>query len=268
MENPKPRPVVLAAVDLGPQTRRVLYHAAGFAGMLGADLKVVHAGADESPASHERVVSQCLLEGPYLAIDEADIVVRAGRASEMIQREALRHGAAMLVLGSRGRGGLSRLLLGSTGAAILRDTRTPVLLVPSNEIDIVSLGDTAALTCGPVLAAIDLSEACDHQLHLAGQFAKLAHAPLILLTVARARMSEHDASEELRTRAHAMKPVKPHSLIVRRGDVAVEISRCALAEGAGLVVMGLRERPRGRAGAIASAVLETGRAFVLAVPGC
>lgn len=268
MESPTPRPVVLAAVDLGPQTRRVLHHAAGFARLLGGDLRVVHAGGDESPASHERVVSQCLLEGPYQAMDEADVVVRAGRASEMIQREALRHGAAMLVLGSRGRGGLSRLLLGSTGAAVLRATRTPVLLVPSSEIDIVTFGDTAVLTCGPVLAAIDLTEACEHQLHMAGRMAQLAHTPLMLMTVARARVSEHDASQQLRTRAHTMEPVKPHSLIVRRGDVAVEISRCALTEGAGLVVMGLRERPRGRAGAIASAVLETGRAFVLAVPGC
>ena len=51
-----------------------------------------------------------------------------------------------------------------------------------------------------------------------------------------------------------------------RKDVAEEISRCASAEGAGLVVMGLRAR--GQPGVIASAVLKTHRAFVLAVPGC
>jgi hypothetical protein len=55
---------------------------------------------------------------------------------------------------------------------------------------------------------------------------------------------------------------------VRRGDIPGEISRCALTEGSGLVVMGLRPRPRGTPGTIASAVLKTNRAFVLAVPGC
>ena len=32
--------------------------------------------------------------------------------------------------------------------------------------------------------------------------------------------------------------------------------------------MGLQSRPRGTPGAIATAVLKTNRAFVLAVPGC
>jgi len=46
------------------------------------------------------------------------------------------------------------------------------------------------------------------------------------------------------------------------------ISRCAATEGAGLVVMGLRNRPRCQPGSIATAVMKTGKAFVLAVPGC
>jgi K+-sensing histidine kinase KdpD len=158
-------------------------------------------------------------------------------------------------------------VLGSSGAALMRTARTPVLFVPYTDIDIVSIGDTAALTCGSVLAAVDLEEACEHQLRIAARMAGLAHGPLMLMTVARGRMSEHDAARQLRERAREL-AVEPHGLIVRRGDVAIQISQCATAECAGLVVMGLRERPRGRAGAIASAVLESGRAFVLAVPGC
>jgi nucleotide-binding universal stress UspA family protein len=261
------RPVVVCAVDLGPATRRVLYHAAGVAHVLGGDLKIVHVAADESPETHRRVLSQCLIEAPYQEIEESDVMVRTGRVSEMIQREALRHDAALIVMGSRGRGGLARMVLGSSGAALMRTARTPVLFVPSTDIDIVSVGDTAALTCGSVLAAVDLEEACAHQLRMAERMAKLAHGPLMLMTVARARMSEHDAAQQLRERADEL-GIKPHALIVRRGDVAIQISQCAAVECAGLVVMGLRERPRGRAGAIASAVLEAGRAFVLAVPGC
>ena len=72
----------------------------------------------------------------------------------------------------------------------------------------------------------------------------------------------------LRQRAHGLEPRRPAAMIVRRGSVAQEVAHCAETEGAGLVVMGLHASPRSRPGSIVSAVLKTGRAFVLAVPGC
>lgn len=262
MSNP-----VLCAVDLGPMTRRVLYHAAGLARLLEAKLKIVHVSADDSHDARASVAAACEEAAPYeAAMEDAEVVLVSGRVSEMIQREALRHNAALIVAGSRGHSGLARLLLGSTSEALLQLARTPILLVPPTEMEIVSLGDRPMLTCGPVLAAVDLAEDCTRQVHLASVMARLAGQPLVLMTVARSKVSDHDAAHQLRARAHGIEPVKPRSMIVRRGDVAEEISRCAVAEGAGLVVMGLRERPRGRPGVIAAAVLRTGRAFVLAVP--
>jgi len=260
-------PLVLCAVDLGPSTRRILFHAVGLSRVLGASLHIVHVGADDTSDLRDRVVAECEQAAPYeAAIDPEAVSIATGRVSEAIQREALRRGATLVVMGSRGHGGLTRLLLGSTSDAFLALARTPVLLVPPTDMDIVSLADRPALTCGPVLAAVDLAEASEHQLQVASRMAAIASRPLILLTVARSKTSDHDAAAQLRERAHGLSPVKPTSLIVRRGDVAEEISRCALTEGTGLVVMGLRERPRGRPGLIASAVLKTGRAFVLAVP--
>ena len=156
--------------------------------------------------------------------------------------------------------------MGSTTDAILRSTRTSTLLVPPNKFDIISVISDAALTCGPVLAAVDLAEDCRHQLEIASHLAGIARQPLLIMTVATSSTTDHDASQALRDRAHNLSPVKPTALIVRRGGVAEEISRCAVAEDAGLVVMGVRESARGRPGVIASAVLDTGRAFVLAVP--
>ena len=98
---------------------------------------------------------------------------------------------------------------------------------------------------------------------LAGRLAGIGCQPLVLMTVAPARLSDFKAAAMLQDRAAAA-GVTAATTMVRRGDVAAEISRCALAEGAGLVVMGLRAR--GRPGTIASAVLKTNRAFVLAVP--
>lgn len=261
--------VILCAVDLGPLTGRVLFHAYGLSKLLGTRLLVLHVSADDSAGAKQRVLAECERAAPYEAdIESESVIVATGRVSEVIQREALRHAATLIVVGSRGHGGLTRLLLGSTSEALLGLARTPVLLVPPTEVDIVSMGERAALTCGPLVAPIDLTMPCEHQLQLASRLAQVAGQPLVLMTVARSKVSDHDAAAELRDRGRGLEPVKPTSLVVRRGDVAEEISRCAVAEGAGLVVMGLRQQPRGRPGLIASAVLKTGRAFVLAVPGC
>ena len=98
--------------------------------------------------------------------------------------------------------------------------------------------------------------------------AHLAGPPLLLLDrPARPQLDDHEAGAMLRARAHdTPSSPKPRAMIVRHGHIAEEISRCAIAEGAGLVVMGLRARGRGRPGATAAAVLRTNRAFVLAVP--
>lgn len=259
---------VIAAIDLGPSTARVLYHAAAFAQLLQAPLKVLHVDADDAAGAAERVLQACLKEGPYQVDFSSDhIVVRSGRVSEAIAREAQAQGAGLVVMGSRGHGGVAKLLLGSTSEAVLRAATVPVLLVPPTDIDIVSFDDRAALTCGTIVAAVDLNEEGADQLAMASRLAHIARQPLVLMTVAKSRMSDQAATAALRERAHGLEPVKPHALVVRRGSVAEEISRCALAEGAGLVVMGLRASPRCQPGTIASAVLKTKRAFVMAVPG-
>lgn len=262
-------PVLIAAVDLGPQTPRVLYHAVGFARLLDLKLRIVHVASDVSAATHERALNVCLQQAPYqLDIAPEDVVVRTGRVSEAIAREAQRDQANLVVMGARGHGRVVSLLLGSTSEAVLRDASAPVLLVPPNDIDIVDIGDHVALTCGPVIAALDLAEHCDKQLRMASLLAHIAAQPLILLTVARARITDHQATLQLRQRAHGLEPKRPSAMIVRRGSVPDEIARCAMTEHAGLVVMGLRTSPKCQPGAIASAVLKTKQAFVLAVPGC
>jgi nucleotide-binding universal stress UspA family protein len=262
-------PVLIAAVDLGPQTPRVLHHAAGFARLLALKLKILHVAADASEKKRDDVLGACLRQGPYeVDFSPDDIVVRTGAVSEAIAREARREQATLVVMGARGQGRVASFLLGSTSEAVLRAASVPVLLVPPNDMDIVTISDAVALTCGPVIAAVDLAEHCDEQLRLASQLAFLGHQRLILMTVAKSRTTDHDAGADLRRRSHHLEPRRPAALIVRRGSVAEEIARCASTEGAGLVVMGLGASPKTRPGAIAVAVLKTRKAFVLAVPGC
>lgn len=260
--------VVLAPIDMNEDSSaRVLRHAAGFARLFGSQLRVLHVASDVSASTRQRVVDFCTRLGPYeVDLAAEDIVVRAGFVSDTIHREAAKHDTQLIVMGSRGHGRLAVALLGSTCHAVLRNAAAAVLLVPPTDVDIVDIGDSARLTCGPVLAAVDLAENADAQLRMASELACLAAQPLLLLTVAGPAYDDHASGSLLRERAHGTGPVRPRATIVRRGNVAEEIARCAVAEGAGLVVMGLRARGRGQPGAIAAAVLRTNRAFVLAVP--
>jgi nucleotide-binding universal stress UspA family protein len=258
---------VIAAVDLGPSTARVLFHAVAFARLLQVPLKVLHVSSDRTDEMRQRLLEACLQLGPYqFDFDDSQVVIRSGRVSDAIAREALADHATLVVVGSRGHSSVSTLLLGSTSESLLKNATAPVLLVPPNDIDIAAIDDGVKLTCGPVLAAVDLTEDSREQLQVAGKLAQIGSQPLLLMTVAKSRTTDHHATAQLRERAHDAPAARPHAVIVRRGTVADEISRCALTEGAGLVVMGLRASPRCQPGAIATAVLRTRRAFVLAVP--
>ena len=259
---------VVAAVDLGPTTARVLQHGAAFARLLGARLRILYVDANAAADARARLLERCLSDGPYeVDFGDENITVRTGRVSDAVAREAASQGGALIVMGSRGRGRVARAVLGSTSEAVLRNATAPVLLVPPTDLDIVSIGDRVALTCGPVIAAVDLGEHCPRMLEMASLMAHIASQPLKLLTVARARMSDAEAAAQLAGRGRHLQPVKPGGMMVRRGTVADEISRTAVEEGAGLVVMGLRATPKCQPGSIASAVLRTRKAFVLAVPG-
>jgi K+-sensing histidine kinase KdpD len=143
----------------------------------------------------------------------------------------------------------------------------PTLLVPPGEVDVVTLGIRAAtLHPGVVLAAVDLEERNARQLTLANSLADLANAPLVALTVIGPDADEVAAAGTLRDLVQGLGATDIARLRVRRGPVHDAIDAAAVAEQAGVVVMGLRERSRGVPGETASAVLRTKDALVLAVP--
>jgi len=258
---------VLCPVDLGTLTGRILYHAAGLARVLGARLHVLHVNGSASDETRSRVVAMCLDAVPYgVPIDEDDVMVRVGTPATVILEEAAARPDTLIVAGSSGHTAFAKLLLGSTTGTLLACSRSPILLVPPTSIDIVSTGDGSALRCGAVIAAVDLTDVNACQLNIASTMAALANSPLYLMTVADDRLSDHDAAQMLKEHGHQIQPVRPTAMIVRRGHVVEEISHAASRERAGLVVMGLRERGRGRPGVFAAAMLKIGRSFVLAVP--
>ncbi len=61
---------------------------------------------------------------------EVDPVLREGDPATIILEEADKHDAALIILGTHGRTGFRRLMLGSTAEAVSRRSARPVLIVP------------------------------------------------------------------------------------------------------------------------------------------
>jgi nucleotide-binding universal stress UspA family protein len=259
---------VLCAVDLSDHARAVLYHATGIAGASGARLSLVYVGGADGRDIERQLHALYFETVPYGAPYVADphVEAREGRPADAILQSARECGADLIVTGTRARGPLARLLLGSTTATLLQDTDRPVLLVPPSGLEVLSLTpDRVVLHFGAVVAAVDLAERSDAQLRLAAALAGLARQPLMLLCVRQGDADDHEVAAALRARAREAE-VTAKAVIVRQGQVAEEIARAARHEQAGLVVLGLRKVSRGTPGAIAGAVLESGRTLVLAVP--
>jgi nucleotide-binding universal stress UspA family protein len=64
---------------------------------------------------------------------KAETVVREGAAAENIIQYAQEKGIDLIIMGTRGQGGIQRFLLGSTTDRVLRTGHLPVLVVPPEE---------------------------------------------------------------------------------------------------------------------------------------
>lgn len=66
-----------------------------------------------------------------IAVEAVLLETTGRRVSDMIIRQAKKSRADVIVLGTHGRRGLSRLVMGSDAESVLRETSVPVLLVRS-----------------------------------------------------------------------------------------------------------------------------------------
>jgi nucleotide-binding universal stress UspA family protein len=142
---------ILVAVDASPTGERALQTAIGLAAASQARLRIVHAvdtanvnlGTAELPGQPdlaERLVrnGQDILRGAEAAATAAGVAFESGllridtldqRIAEAVAHEAETWPADLIVVGTHGRRGLSRLFLGSVAEGITRVATRPVLLV-------------------------------------------------------------------------------------------------------------------------------------------
>lgn len=138
---------ILCPVDFSEESRRGLEHAAAIARRWGSRLEVLHVYQAASPfdvmsPDDETAVTDPQLDMLRRALDAfvqpiaGDVAVTSrllhGTAARRpIVREADAIDADLLVIGSHGRSGVERFLLGSTSHSIVKTARCPVLVVPS-----------------------------------------------------------------------------------------------------------------------------------------
>jgi nucleotide-binding universal stress UspA family protein len=106
-----------------------------------------------------------------------DVDVLTGDPVDTITDRATAMGADLIVMGTHGRTGFQRLLIGSVAERVLRRAPCPVLTVPPHALN------STALTFGRVLCAINFSAASLPALQFASQLAPSEHAEILAFHV-------------------------------------------------------------------------------------
>jgi nucleotide-binding universal stress UspA family protein len=139
---------ILHASDFSRASRRAFEEAVALARADGAELTLIHVLEPVIPWTEDAYVSrraydQLLTSTRAAAARQLDVLVRRARATgvratgrlvdgnprDAIPRLAKRARADLVVVGTHGRTGLSRLLLGSVAARVLATASCPVLTV-------------------------------------------------------------------------------------------------------------------------------------------
>ena len=264
---------ILVPIDFSDTSLAALAHAVSLAKVFNAEITVIHVippaestafaagpeavmagwGADENAREFE----QRLQAGAEQQLREAiatyrgqvtDLQTRVlwGAAFMEVIHLVLEEGYDLVVVGTRGRSAMSRMLVGSTSTKLVRKCPCPVWVVKPD----------AQPALGTILAPIDFSDVSHESLRLAGALAAQFDSALHVLHVfasdhayyldllsedeldLRPPWHRHELISQLRTFVKdsgvAIEPI----LHVEKGDVARHILAKADQIGAGLIVMG------------------------------
>ena len=265
---------ILCPIDFSDYSRHALAHAIVLARWYGATLTVFHAYASPaeppppgasyggfagmgpidtlpwavSPAEvREDAVAELTRFCQSMASHGVDLRFEAQPGSEVpsiLDQAALLH-ADLLVLGTHGRGGLGRLVMGSVAEQVLRKASCAVLTVPPS---VTAPPGDPLIMIKRILCPVDLEEASSRALAYGLSLAKEADAELVMLHVVDhtrgyLRLSEHDAVAKI----NAMMPPDAREwcrpdVLIAAGTPFEEILRTASERDIHMIVMGVHPR--------------------------
>jgi nucleotide-binding universal stress UspA family protein len=190
------------------------------------------------------------------------IVMRAGNVVQEILAQAEAGRADLVVIGSHGRGGVQRLVLGSVAEKVLRLATCPVLTVRCG----VRVRRRTRSLFGTILCATDFSAAANRGVGYAKRLAKETNARLVVMHavewpfgdgVTSGPVAELRESVESRARDELVRLLPRSSAdgpgaqaVVTHGKASAAIVELARARAVDLIVMGVSGR-----GAINVAIL-------------
>jgi nucleotide-binding universal stress UspA family protein len=143
---------ILVPHDFGTGSDQALTYAVDLAKALGAELVVMHAyeipmiGFPDGALVATAELASRVLEGANNGLKKAvemhanggvplRSIVKQGPSWQTIIETATELGAGMIVMGTHGRHGLPRALLGSVAEKVVRSAHCPVLTVHSSDLD-------------------------------------------------------------------------------------------------------------------------------------
>lgn len=248
---------VLCPVDFSAPSAQALRCAAAFSAVVGAELTILYVRA----VGHQRDLTET--SDTSLAAFAATVVgrepshrllERRGEPVTEILHAAVNAASDLIVMGTHGRTGLQRLLLGSVAERVIRRSPTPVMTIPPA----MALRAGDALRLARVLCAVSLSEPSSRAVGYASSIAAAAGAHLVLAHAlewseesdphagngspvlpsseadAMARLGEL-VTDDVRARCHP-------ELVVGYGPPADEILRVVRERDVDLVVLGVQRR--------------------------
>lgn len=152
---------ILVPLDGSENSERALPHAQELARASGATLHLIQvvsraeeldmargggygflAAEYSQDLAQEYITAQLNRAGEYLKAAavrletggvKAETAVKEGAAAENIVQYAQENGIDLIIMGTRGQGGIQRFLLGSTTDRVLRTGHLPVLVVPPED---------------------------------------------------------------------------------------------------------------------------------------
>ena len=259
---------VICPVDLSESSSGALRYAFAWANWYGAHVQVVHVAPltvlsapltgiaiplDQRPLAEIRRDVERLVAGVPNPGAAVDIQVFEGDPPTIIRRLTERYQRALIVMGSHGRSGIDRFVLGSVTERVVGSAVAPTLIVPPH--------DAQALGADPVfrriLCAVDLLPSSMESLRYAASLATETDAVLDVVHVIEdaaadeVQLTQHfRVPEYVRYRAdEALEELRQHISVDARtgctvlervvfGSPATAILREARDIGAELIVMG------------------------------
>jgi len=260
---------ILCAIDRSPSSLQAFGYAIALAKWQSARLNLLEVieeaplpGVRRAPTSDgvpsetrrtlERDLRRVLTARRASAV-KVEISMRTGNVVQEILAQARTSRPDLLVIGTHGRGGVQRLVLGSVAEKVLRLATCPVLTVRRG----VRLARRNRSPFETILCPTDFSAAANRAVAYAKSLAQEADAKLILMTavewpfgeaavsgaVAELRNSiESDASEALTRLLPSSTDGRRTQTVVALGKAGDAIVKVARGRSADLIVMGVSGR--------------------------